>query len=127
MTTWNAVPKHVGMSKKCSKVLQTLFFTRMTRKTENRRKTLINLSLYFVDFRGSLGDRRRALLISVTVTPLLVQCRVVGDFHCLRLADTWWNLGLLSSLPVLSFRVTCRGRCLVDVTAKSTGFCKRIQ
>ena len=122
---WNAVPKHVGMSKKCSRVLQTLFFTRMIRKTENRRKRLINLSLYFADFRGSLGDPRRALLISVTVTPLPVQCRVVGDFHCLRLADTWWNLGLLSSVMVLSFRVTCRGRCLVDVTDKSTSFCER--
>lgn len=87
MATWNAAPKHVGMSKKCLRALRTLFFTRTTRKTENLRKRLINLSLYFGDFRGSLGGPLRDPPISVTVTPLLVQCREVGDFHCLRRAD----------------------------------------
>ena len=122
MTTWNAVPKHDGMSKKCLRVQRTLFFTRTTKKTENRRKTLINLSLYFGDFRGSLVDLRRAPPISVTATPLLVQCRVVEDFHCLRRADNRWNVGLLSSLAELSFRVACRGRCLVDVTTRAWSF-----
>lgn len=91
MATWNAAPKHVGMSKKCLRALRTLFFTRTTRKTENLRKRLINLSLYFGDFRGSLGGPLRDPPISVTVTPLLVQCREVGDFHCLRRADTREN------------------------------------
>ena len=107
MIMWSAVPKHVGMSKRFSRVLRTLFFTRTTRKTENHRKRLINLNLYFGDFRGSIGGPRRAPPISVTVTLLLVQCRVIGDFHCLRPADIRWNFGFFSSLAVLSFRVTC--------------------
>lgn len=79
---WNAAPKHVGMSKKYSRVPPALFSTRTTKKCP---KTRTNLNRCFEDFRGSIGDLRD--LISMTATPLLVQCQGIGDFLCFQQAD----------------------------------------
>lgn len=80
VTTLNAAPRPAGMWRKCSRALRTLFFTRTTTKLKR-----LNLSRYFGNFRGSLGDLR--VLMLVTITTFLAHHRVVGDFLCFQQAD----------------------------------------
>lgn len=96
------------MSKKCSRVQRTPFSTRTTRTKEKRRKRQINLSPYFGNFRGLLGDPRRVPIL-MTATPLLVQCQGTGDFRCLQQADKWWNPKTWASSDILSrgIRASC--------------------
>ena len=90
------MPRLAGTSRKYSRALRTPYLTRTAKKLMT-----LNLNQCFGGFRGSLGDLR--VLILMTVALFLVRHQEVEDYLCFQQADKCQSTANASiKLPMIS-------------------------